>query len=174
MRQLYTLAYPTLSPADVAFIDGFRRRHDSQHAMMRAHFTLAFGCAEVEDATYLAHVAQLAKSVAPIEFVCRYAMLGADHGGGRAYVYLVPDEGYSALSRLHDAAYQGVLAPHLQLHVPYVPHITVGAGLNARDMKRLCDGLNVGGLEVRGRVEALVVVAVEEGALTEVGEFALS
>ena len=173
MRQLYTLAYPRLAPTDAAFIDGFRRQHDSQHALVPAHFTLAFGCAEVDDAAYLAHVQQLARSAAPLDYVCRYAMLGTDPGGGRAYAYLVPDEGYSALSRLHDAAYQGVLAPYLHLHTPYVPHITLAAGLDARQMKRLCDELNASGLEVHGRVEALVVVAVEEGVLREVGEFAL-
>jgi hypothetical protein len=54
------------------------------------------------------------------------AMLGAEDGAETPYVFPVPDEGYSALSLLHDRLYSGPLVRCLRLDLMYVPHITIG------------------------------------------------
>ncbi len=161
MKTLYTLAYPTISSNDLLYIEDFRRAHDPQCNAVQAHFTMVFGCAAIAEDVYTQHVQAVSRAVPPIEFVCRYAMLGTDHEAGRASVFLVPDEGYSGLSRLHDALYRGVLAEHLRLDFPYIPHITVGSTTDRIAARRLCDDLNRRGLEVRGSVTALMVAALE-------------
>ncbi|MCY1505986.1 2'-5' RNA ligase superfamily protein [compost metagenome] len=171
MKKIFTLAYPCLSAPDAGFIEDFRRQHDGQHPLTKAHFTIAFGCAGIDEQAYLKHVEEVARSLGPISFACRYAMLGADTA--QAYAYLVPDEGYSGLSRLHDAAYRQLLAPTLRLDIPYVPHITIGSSSNRALMKSLCDELNRGNIDIRGSVDHLTVAALENGVLTDLTSSAL-
>ncbi|MCP1403904.1 2'-5' RNA ligase family protein [Achromobacter insolitus] len=67
-----------------------------------------------------------------------------------------------------------VLAPTLRLDIPYVPHITIGSSTNRALMKSLCDELNQGGLEIRGSVDRLTMVALENGVLTDLTSARLS
>ena len=122
----------------------------------------------------MSHVEAASNLARPVRFTCRYAMLGTDHQTDSAYVFLVPDEGYSDLSRLHDHLYRGVLAEHLRLDVPFIPHITMGACSDHWLAKRLCDDLNDHGLEVGGLVDTLTVAAVDGGKVRELGAFGLA
>jgi len=100
-------------------------------------------------------------------------MLGSDDEAERGYVYLVPDEGYSGISRLHDALYSGPLSSHLRLDIPFVPHITLGASADRNSAKRLCDKLNVSGLTIGGSVAAISVAALQDGKISNLAEFPL-
>ena len=174
MRLLYTLAYPVLSDHDGHWIEAFRHEYDPQFAVVGAHFTMAFGCTDVREDVYMSHVEAASNLARPVRFTCRYAMLGTDHQTDSAHVFLVPDEGYSDLSRLHDHLYRGVLAEHLRLDVPFIPHITMGACSDRWLAKRLCDDLNDHGLEVGGLVDTLTVAAVDGGKVRELGAFGLA
>ena len=143
MRTLYTLAYPSLSEADMNFIERFRHEHDARYRdVVASHFTMVFGCNAVGEVEYRQHVAAVAKANVTLDFSCRYAMLGSDDQDQTAYVFLVPDEGYSGFSLLHDRLYTGVLSPHLRLDIPFVPHITIGTLEDRRVAKQLCDDLD--------------------------------
>lgn len=166
MERLFTLAYPELEREDAERWAAFRAAHSPAARFdVAPHFTLAFGCAEVPRADYEAHVARVAASTPPVSFVCRYAMLGADDEDDRAYVFLVPDEGFAAISRLHDELYTGPLAPHLRLDLPYVPHITIGVLSDRQQAKDLCDQLNAQGVCVAGALRGLTVGAVVDGTV---------
>jgi len=173
MTTLYTLAYPSLSGADAAAIESIRREHDPQRDLVRAHFTLAFGCDAVPGAAYAEHVQNVSRVMPPVSFACRYAMLNVESRTGLAYVYLVPDEGYSGLSRLHDALYQGPLAEHLNLDIPFVPHVTLGVFRDKTEAKRLCDELNARGIAISGEVNALSIAALEAGKIHDLETFPL-
>ncbi len=174
MRMLYTLAYPVLSEHDSRWIEAFRHEHDPQFAVVNAHFTMAFGCTDIGEDVYISHVEAASSLAHQIRFTCRYAMLGADHQTDSAYVFLVPDEGYSDLSRLHDHLYRGVLAEHLRLDAPFIPHITIGACSDRGLAKCLCDDLNDRGMEVGGLVNTLTVAAVDGGKMRELRAFGLA
>jgi hypothetical protein len=164
LRPLYTVAFPEVAEHDARFLDVFRDENSAAHGLsIRAHFTLVFACSAFNEGDYVAHVAAVAARTGPIHFDCRYAMLGADHEDDRAYVFLVPDEGYGAISRLHDRLYGGPLAPHLRLDRPYIPHITIGVTRDRRRAKELCDELNRSGIHIAGGIGALTVGAVNDG-----------
>lgn len=171
---LYTIAYPSVSASAQAFIEGFRRQHDPQADLVAAHFTLVFGCTAIAEANYQAHVAAIARQTPVLRFHCRYAMLHAGGPDGMAYVFLVPHEGNRALSRLHDRLYTGVLAPHLRVDIPYVPHITIASTRNMAAAKALCDGLNQGGIDIAGELRSLTVGVLQGGRLHTVGEHRLA
>ena len=174
MRTLYTIAYPTLAAADFAFINEFRHQHDLPYRdVVRPHFTQVFGCRDIAEPDYLDHVAAVAKASQPINFVCRYAMLGADHALPIAHVFLLPDEGHSALSLQHDQLYTGALARHLRLDIPFTPHITIGTLDDRVAAKALCDGLNRDGLNICGQIGVLTVAALEDGKILDIAGFTL-
>jgi 2'-5' RNA ligase len=173
MKTLYTLAYPALTNDDTLRIQEFRRVHDPHYNVVQAHFTLVFGCGDVADVAYLDHIEAVARTASPIQFVCRYAMLGAD-AAGTPHIFLVPDEGYSGLSLLHDALYRGVLAELLRLDIPFVPHITIGSFVGRVAAKRLCDELNAAELEIRGVVNALTVAMREAHSICSIETFLLA
>jgi len=173
MNQFFTLAYPNLSDDDASRIEAFRRAHDPHSSAVAAHFTMAFGCSTLAKDMYSEHVARVCRSAQPIDFVCRYAMLGADNEAERAYVYLVPDEGYSRLSRMHDDLYRGPLRTFLRLDIPYVPHITLGSMADRAAAKHLCDDLNRSGLEISGSITALTVATLQDQEILNVAVFTL-
>ena len=175
MPPLYTLAYPGVSAADRAFLERFRGEHDLRYRdVVAPHFTLAFGCDAVVEDEYRSHVAAVARRTPGIRFACRYAMLGGDHADDTAYVFLVPDEGFAALSRLHDALYAGPLAPHLRLDIPYVPHVTIGTLADRRRAKQLCDALNEAGVRIEGRIDAICVGALADGKIRDLATYPLA
>lgn len=163
-RLLYTLGFPDLSPADRRMIEGFRRDHDLPYRdVVEAHVTLVFGIENIDPAAYVGHVKAVADGSGPINFVCRYAMLGNDHANDDGYVFLVPDEGFSGLSLLHDRLYSGPLAPYLKLELPFIPHITIGTLADRGEAKALCDGLNGTGVHIAGSLTTLSVCTLQDG-----------
>jgi len=170
---LFTIACLDIPDAQRRFIDEFRQAHDPQAALVPPHFTLVFGCAAVDEATYLAHVESVAQAAAPIRFQCRCAMLGADASAERAFVYLVPDEGHAAITLLHDRLYGGPLASSLRLQLPYTPHVTIGSCADFRQAKAWCDGLNAQGVDVAGTLSALTVGTLRDGSFQVLRSFAM-
>jgi hypothetical protein len=155
---LYTLCYPTLSLSDHEFIRKFRRKHDILYRdVVDHHFTIVFGIHDVDRDMYVEHVRRVAASQRPIGFVCRYAMIRGDVESGNFHVFLVPDEGYSDISLLHDRLYTGPLAPFLRLDLPYIPHIAIATIPNSREIKQLCDRLNLRRVTVAGSLDALTI-----------------
>ena len=174
MDKLYTLAYPTLGKSDAAFIERFRREHDLPYRdVVAPHFTMVFACSALPEAEYLQHVEAVAKASSAIDFSCRYAMLGSDDEDETAYVFLVPDEGYSGLSLLHDRLYTGPLSQYLWLDLPYIPHITIGTLTERHAAKQLCDDLNRSGLAIQGSVSSLAVGALANGKINNLASFKL-
>ena len=173
VRTLFTLAYPGLSADDQTRLEAFRRDHDPNCSVVRAHFTMVFGCNAVAEGAYLDHVRQVCRQGRPIQFTCRFAMLGADDEAERAYVFLVPDEGFSGIARLHAALYRGVLRERLRLDLPYIPHITLGASPDRASAKQWCDDLNESGLEIHGAINTLAVSTREHDTMRTISEFNL-
>jgi hypothetical protein len=170
----YTVAYPDLSEEDGAFIEEYRRLHDIPYRhVIEAHFTLVFGCREIPESDYLRHVESVAEAFHRFEFCCRYAMLGSDAEDETAYVFLVPDEGHSTVSLLHDRLYTGPLAPFLRLDIPFTPHIGIGTLGSRHEAKRLCDELNEQGLRIQGAVDTVTVGVLEGGRFRDVASFDL-
>ena len=171
---LYTLAFPSLSASDTAFIESFRAKHQAkQSKVVAAHFTMVFGCETVPQAEYLQHVESVTQASNSIKFACRYAMLGADDEDDSAYVFLVPNEGFAELSLLHDRLYSGVLSAHLRLDIPFVPHITIGRLAERHVAKSLCDALNSRGVNIEGSIGALTVGVRENEKIRSLASFEL-
>lgn len=172
---LYTLAYPEISAEHRALIDTIRNAHDACNAdIIAPHVTLAFGAGGIEETLYKSHVSAIARQTRTIPFHIRYAGIGHDPDKGLFHVFLIPDEGYSALSRLHDRLYTHVLTDHLRLDLPFVPHITVATTDSGHAAKRLAADLNDTHLSIAGYIRTLDVIWDDGTAITPLGSYPLA
>jgi 2'-5' RNA ligase len=150
------LSYPNVPEAHQRFMDQVRDRHDPAYKdVVRPHFSLIFPVRDIPEPSLLTHVQAVAAKHKSIYFTCRYAMTHDDRASDNWYVFLVPDEGFSEIDRLHDDLYTGLLAPSLLLDRPYLPHIGIATSKDKLACKRLADELNGRGFEVSGTVDAI-------------------
>lgn len=160
------IAYPVLSSSDVQRIQQIRAQHDAEEASVLApHFTLVFPFAAREQNQLLQHIKAQVKHWHTIPFVLRCALPSKDAFSEDTSVFLVPEEGFSAIIKLHDALYRGILASELRLDIPFLPHLTVGKIRDPWEAKALVDQLNSEPLAMQGMLETLEVITSENMAV---------
>ena len=157
---LFTVAYPDLDAGARARVQALRERHDPQAALIDAHFTLIFGVRDLPQTDYLAHVAAVAQTTAPIYFCCNHVQPWAGPVDADVHLFLVPDEGREAITALHDRLYGGPLARYLRTDLSFLPHITVGRAADLTRAQALSDEVNAQAQPFSGRLKALTVGAL--------------
>jgi 2'-5' RNA ligase len=170
---LLILAYPDLTDADRDRIEAIRARHDHAAGIVPAHFTLVYPLADLPAAELIAHAQSIAADTAPIPFATRIALPWPDATSHETQVFLVPDEGFSALARLHNHLYGGPLAPHLRHDLPSIPHITVARLADPRAAKAIADDLNALSFAIIGRIAKLDVIEHTPGRVQTLARLAL-
>ncbi|WP_263788151.1 2'-5' RNA ligase family protein [Salinibacter grassmerensis] len=172
---LSVVSYPALSEEDYERIQAVREEHDPlYYGVIDPHITLVFPTDGVRRTTLIEHVREEASSTAPFEVVFRCAILGDPDFEGHAHAFLVPDEGFSDLVRLHDRLYTGPLADFLRLDLPFLPHVGIANTPDPEDCKTIVDNLNAKNFEIRGRVESFDVVEYDEEIVRPIEQFSLS
>ncbi len=169
------LGYPELSPADYAWIQNVRAQNDQlQYDIVGPHFTFVFPVSSLDQDAFVTHVQQQARGVARLTFALRCAVVVKDALNGYRHVFLTPEEGYSAMVKLHDRLYTGPLAAKLRLDIPFIPHLTVGYDADAHACKRLADELNAQDFSIPGAITALDVVRYEDGRAESIEQITLA
>lgn len=84
----------------------------------------------------------------------------------KATIFLVPDQGYEEIVKLHDKIYSGKFKSSLRLDIPFIPHITIGAGLELTTAKNLVDQLNSRQIDFFVKIDHFDIVKIE-GQLSE-------
>ena len=167
VRTLLAISYPIISVENFAWIQAIRQQFDVLNfSAIDPHFTLVFPLVDIDRATLISHVQQSIQDIPAFEFMLRCAVLSNDAFCQCTHVFLVPDEGYSKIVKLHDRLYTAVLADQLRLDIPFIPHIGIANSLNARSCKELVDRLNGQHFEIRGRIDKLDIIW-SEGDLVE-------
>src|SRR3990172_3333409 len=162
MPPLVVLAYPALTPEDHAWIQSFRAQHDELYfKLVDPHFTFVFPESSVGEAELIAHIREKTRGVPRIAFTVRCAVVVDDATNPYWHVFLVPDEGFSDIVKLHDRLYEGILAPELRLDIPFIPHIGISTSRDSLLCKALADEVNAAGLSIAGSIERLDIVALE-------------
>ncbi len=162
--KLAVVAYPDLEEPDRRWLEAFRARHDPQASRIDAHFTLVFPFEAAADDVAL-EAGTTAQTTPRIALSIRRSVLLADVVGGGTLVCLAPDEGAAGIVALHDRLYAGALRAHLRADIRYVPHITVGAAGTTTEAARLAKELGADTRVIRGRIDRIDVVALDERAV---------
>jgi 2'-5' RNA ligase superfamily len=163
MKNLLVVNYPTISEEDLQLIQNIRREYDELNfKAIDPHFTLVFPIVDIDRAILINHVKQSTQCLRSFEFAIRCAVLSNDAFSNYIHVFLVPDEGYSKIIKLHDRLYTGILTDELRLDIPFIPHLGIGNSLDANRCKALVDRLNSKQFEIRGRIDRLDVIWNED------------
>lgn len=159
---LLVVAYPKLSSEDSEFIQNYRKENDKRYYdVVNPHITLVFSINDVSEDQFIAEVEKQSKGVDKFEAVFRVATINQDDGRKFFHEFLVPDEGYSNIVKLHDKLYSGVFKKFWRYDIDYIPHIGIGNSDNVKESKDRVDELNQGKIEIACTVDAIDVIKYE-------------
>lgn len=159
---LCVVNYPSINSRDFEWIQSIRRQHDHLFFnIVRPHFTMVFPTNDVEESTLIEHVTQILSEFKGFDAVLRCAIIGDPSFMDHAHVFLMPDEGFGNLVRLHDKLYTGILERELRLDLPFIPHIGVASVPSLKESKAIVDKLNKEEFAVRCRIDSLDVIGYE-------------
>jgi 2'-5' RNA ligase len=172
------IAAPEFAAADLAWLTALRQAHAGSRGGP-PHFTLVFPGSTLETAEFTTEVQHAAAGLKRIRFCLRSAMIVLDPEVHSFHVFLVPDEGFGALIRLHDKLHSSRLAPQRRDTPPYVPHITVATERDFAAAHAHADLLNAKNMAICGRLDELIIQRrdgetarlVRKVALTKAGLF---
>lgn len=154
MSALEVVARPEFGKAELDWLTHLRQTR--AHSPGAPAFTLVFPGAE-SAAAVIKHVGETCAQTARIRFCLRSAMIVPESKMGLYHVFLVPDEGFGAIIRLHEALHAGPLSCCLRPDTPYIPHLTVASAKEFDAARQTMALLNAKDLAISGRIDELEV-----------------
>ena len=170
---LHVVAYPQFSQADYELIQACRKEHNSLYSIIEPHFTLVFSVPDMEAADFIGEVRKRAAGLGPIDFTFRCAIITPDAISGYYDAFLVPDEGFSKVVRLHDSLYSGLLAPHHRLDIAYTPHLSIAASPYVHKIKKIVDSWNEKEFAIKGTISTLDIINYENRVISTIEKVVL-
>lgn len=173
--QIAVVAYPNYCNDDYELIEQIRFKHSPliQYEPMKPHFTLVFPTSAELD-TVKSHIKSIANQIIRFDFKIRCTIIMPARNAKGSHLFLVPDEGFSRIIRLHDMLYTGVLASHLLRDIPYIPHITIGYSDNIEVIQEISMEINGNDYEISGTLDKLTLISKNDFAWQVVQEYSLS
>jgi 2'-5' RNA ligase len=154
MSALEVVAKPEFGKPSLDWL--MQLREAKAHSKGTPQFTLVFPGA-VSAADVVKHVGAICAGTARIRFCLRSAMVVPEAKMGWFHVFLVPDEGFGAILRLHDRLHAGPLACCWRPDEPYIPHVTVASTRDVGDARQIATTLNTTDLALTGRIDEVEV-----------------
>jgi hypothetical protein len=170
---LHVIAYPELDAADYGVIQSCRRDHNSLYKVIDPHFTILFAVADVPVEIFIAEVKKQITHTNAIAFCFRCATINKDSFSNNYDAFLVPDEGFSQITKLHDRLYSDKLAHHHRLDISYIPHLSIANSPNAQVIKKLVDKWNGEEFAINGIISSLDIINYENRVVTTVEKIKL-
>lgn len=161
--KLYVAAFPSLTER-AHWIFDFRSKYDPVAKFVMPHLTVVFPTASFTAEELRHELSELVRGFTPFSVTLRSAILMPENASpsNHAHIFVVPDEGFGQMVRLHDRLYSGTLASELRLDIPFVPHMTIGAGLDLNKAKKIADDLNASDFEIQFDLNELFIVEITE------------
>lgn len=172
MESLEVIARPHFDKADLAWLTDIRSRRAGSRGP--PYFTLVFPGADMTPAAFAAQIRKNAHDIHRIRFHLRSALVAPEPMVGRFHVFLIPDEGFGAILRLHDALHVGPIEAALRRETPYLPHITVATTTDYAEARKVARALNMGEIDVSGHIDALQVERRDGEVIKEFAEVPLA
>ncbi len=170
---LHVVAYPELAPADYELIQSFRKEHNSLYTVIGPHFTIVFSVPDMPAADFISEVKKQVGSTPPIRFCIRCAAINKDSFSNNYDAFLVPDEGFGRIFKLHDKLYSDKLLPYHRLDISYIPHISIANSTDPIPIKKIVDRLNEKDLAITGLISSLDIINYENRVITTIEKIKL-
>jgi 2'-5' RNA ligase len=167
------LAYPKLSKADYDWIQQIRKVHDRQFTIVEPHFTIVFPTAKLSEKEFVENIDNQHNNVKSFDFSLTKAVVEENHYPKYFQVHLVGNEKIEEIVALHDLYYVDALTTELRQDIPFTPHITVASNEDETVMQRLANEINAKHINVRGKIDAVVVGAFDGKKVSNIKEVKL-
>jgi 2'-5' RNA ligase len=172
MESLEVIARPHFEKADLAWLTDIRSRRAGSRG--RPYFTLVFPGVEMAPRAFADEIRRNAADAVRIRFRLRSALVVPEPVVGRFHVFLIPDEGFGAILKLHDALHRGAIRAAVRTATPYLPHITVATSTDRAQAADLAQVLNLRDIDIHGQIESLTVERRAGEEIRDVAEIPLS
>jgi 2'-5' RNA ligase len=173
--KLLAIAYPELLLPDLERIQNYRKNYDLPfYNIVNPHFTLVFPVAEFPAKDFLAEIKKQLAGASSIRFVIRCASIHKDAFNERYHTFLVPDEGYTQLVKLHDRLYTGKLSKELRSDLDYIPHITIASLTDKFVCEKIAVEWNAVDFEISGKISSVDIIEYENEIITTIEKIKLS
>jgi hypothetical protein len=168
------LAFPKIKKSDFDLIQECRKQNDELfYSVVEPHFTIVFPVFDLDESEFLKEIKELAKKYSAFDFVLRCATINKDAFNDYYHTFLVPDEGYSKIIRIHDGLYGGKLKENHRLDLDFIPHIGIGNSIDKLECKKMVDKWNKNDFAIRGTVTSLTLVEFENNKVRKFAELKL-
>ncbi len=161
------LAYPKISEESFQFIQDYRRINDPKYFnVVNPHFTIVFSTSNFSEDDFIEEVIKQTHGLHKFDFKIKCATINQDYSKKFYHEFLVPDQGYSDIVKLHDKIYSDKFFDNLRFDIDYVPHVGIGNSENVLVCKKNVDSLNSKNLSIEGFVSVLDIVKYENNTIT--------
>lgn len=168
------LAYPELTSNDFDLIQNYRRDNDELFfKVVEPHFTIVFPVFDISQDEFTKEIKDKSSNLAKFDIVIRCATINKDAFNDYYHTFLVPDEGYSKIVKLHDKLYSDKLKNNLRLDIDFVPHIGIGNSKDKYSCKKMVDEWNGKEFSIMGKITRLTIVNYEKDTITKIKEIEL-
>lgn len=168
------ISYPNLSQADHQWIQEYREKNDPRYFdLVEPHFTLVFPTFDIAETDFVSEIKKQSEGVQSFNFACNVATVNFDSSGSFYHEFLVPDQGYSDIVKLHDKLYSGTLAKNLRLDIDFIPHIGIGNTDESTESKQRVDTINTDGVSIAGSIDSIDIVKYENDLVQTVEKIQL-
>ena len=168
------LAYPKLNSKDFELIQNYRKEKDERYYnVVEPHFTIVFPVFDINKEDFIKEIKEKAKEVKEIDLVIRCVTINKDAFNEYFHTFMVPDEGYSKIVKLHDKLYEDKLFDNLRLDLNFVPHIGIGNSKDKFICKKMVDEWNRKDFSINGTISQLTIVKYENDKVEKIEEINL-
>ena len=168
------LAYPELTSESFDRIQSYRKDNDELFFnVVNPHFTIVFPVFDISEEEFTKEVKDKSANSVKFDFIIRCATINKDAFSDYFHTFLVPDEGYSRIVKLHDKLYSDKLKENLRLDLDFVPHIGIGNSQDRYKCKKMVDEWNEKEFSISGRITHLTVVNYENNIVSKIEEIEL-
>lgn len=168
------LAYPEITKENYQFIQDYRKKNDPRFfSLVEPHFTIIFATSNISEREFITEVEKQAKGISKFNFIIKCATINQDDSGDYYHEFLVPDEGYSNIVKLHDKLYSDKFYDNLRFDIDFIPHIGIGNSEDVNVCKKRIDQLNSKKILINGKVQVLDIVKYENRKITTIKKMEL-
>ncbi len=153
------LSYPVIKDADFELIQHYRKDNDELfYSVVDPHFTIVFPVFDFPEELFINEVTERTKGIKKVDFNLRCATINKDAFKDYYHTFLVPDEGYSKIIKLHDKLYSGKFKNDLRLDLDFIPHIGIGNSKDKFRCKQMVDEWNGKEFSIEGVISSLSII----------------
>lgn len=160
------IGYPKIKDRDFVWIQEYRKKNDPRFfSVVEPHITFVFPTDGISEVDFINEVRKQSAHIKKINFEIKLATINKDSFGGYYHEFLVPELGYSDITKLHDKMYSGLLSQYLRLDIDFIPHIGIGNSDDALTSKSRVTLLNTQDISILGTIDELDVIEYNNGTI---------